>query len=597
MSLRTRWACVIVGGLAPASAAAYEPPADLARARQDFGSVAQGQDAVAQAQFGSVWRQAEAEEEGARRAALVRAGVVAASRGVAQERERLLVWGGEHRASLAALIEQPEAVAGPKSKADKTIRPFYMAADEWNVLHRKLGSGAIQGAAADEFVTATSLVLRHLRTVADSGGRVKGRFLLSGFDRLASMDSSTEVHRQAKALAAAHRGGDRGAADRVADLGWGSSGPPADVARSIAEMKAYREGAAAYADQVDQGPAGSSPSPAADASARTPGPAVASPAGATGAGSAAIDSALDAEADQLTAPVAAGGRGGWLILRQGLSDGWVAARDSAGRSLSQPSGGLLLPPGLLAALGPRLKDSEIPAGETARRYGRILEAWTPEAKAKLEAAVAAGRSRDAERLYGGVTGQPAARVKERVRALRARRSSGDKVAQALAKAPSVDALLRVIPPSPEAAPEDEAYLQAAPDPAALTAADAALPAVAAYLPPPPRRDGKPGGDEGVAAAHAKVVQEAQAAALEEVRKFVARAAAAQTEVDEHAAAQRPLHLDGLRDAAFGPIPDACPSAEEVSLCPERHILKTHPGRCRPEGLTCDGPTVVDLAFP
>jgi len=251
----------------------------------------------------------------------------------------------------------------------------------------------------------------------------------------------------------------------------------------------------------------------------------------------------------------------------------------------------------LGALGPRLKDVELPSGDTARRYGRIVKAWTPAAKAKLEAAVAAGRSREAERIYAAVTGQPAARVKERVRALRARRSSGDKVARALAKAPSVDALLRVIPPSPDAALEDEAYLQAAPDPAPLAAADASLPAVAAYLPPPPRRDGKPEGDAGVAAAHAKVLQDAQAAASQKVQTFVARAAAAQAEVDEHAAAQRPLHLDGLRDAAFGPIPDACPSGEEISRCPERHILKTHPGRCRPQGLTCDGPAVVDLAFP
>ncbi len=581
---------------APAAAAAYEPPEPLVRARHDYTSVAQGDDNAAKVQFGSVWRQAEANEELTRRKGLVRVAVTAAARAIDQAEDKLLVWGGDNRESLAALIAQPEVVAGPKRTADAVRKPFYMAADEWNILHRKLGKRSPKGSAADEYVTATALVLRELRTVADSGGNVKGRFLLSGFDRLGELDSAHELHRQTKALSTAHQGGDKGAADRVKALGWGKNGAPSDVAKAQADLQAYRSGAAKYAGEVAQAAAAPVAAAAPAAGAATLGePADAPP--VKGLSGAPIDQAINDEVPHLATPLAAGGLHGWRVFRQGLTDLAASARNSHGGRLVPATGGVTLPPGMLGAVEHRLKDPPDAADATAKRFGTILGAYSPQAQRNLDQAVAAGKLRDAQKIYQGVTGEPDSYVKDRVRALRARRQSGDQVAKVLGKAPTAADLVKRIPPGPAEVPPDEHYWKASPNPGELAAAAAALPAVASYLPPPPRRDGEPHGDQAMAQAHGHALQAAASAAGAAAQALEARARAAQAEVDAHAAAQRQGHMDTIREEAFGAIPESCPAGEEVSLCPEKHILKTHTGRCRPAGLSCEGAGPVDLAFP
>lgn len=580
-----------------AAAGAYEPPHALVRAREDYRSVAQGDDGAAKAQFGSIWRQAEVSEELSRRLLLTRVAVTAAARAIDQAEDRLLTWGVEHRESLASLIADPEQVAGPKSKADAGRRPFYMAADEWNVLHRKLGKKSPKGSAADEYVTATSLVLMELRKVADSGGNVKGRFLLSGFDRLSELDSAKELHRQTKALATAHQGGDAGAADRVKELGWGANGAPSDVVQAQGELRGYRAGAAAFVAQVEQTATAPQAAPAGGPVAANLGEPAASVQGpATGLGGAPIHQAIDAEVGNLVSPLPAGGLAGWHAFHQGLADLSAAARDSHGGALAPAGGGLSLPPGMLGAIERRLVDPPAPEDATAKRYGRILAAFTPEAKAELDRALAAGKPKEAQRIYQSITGEPDEHVKARVRALLARQRSGDQVDKALARAPSAESLIQRIPPGPAEVPPDEDYWKASPDPGELAGA-AALPAVAAYLPPPPRRDGEPGGDAALAKAHADALSLAQGVAAAAAQALEEKAKAAQAEVDAHATGQRESHLDLIREAGFGPIPDSCPAGEEISLCPEKHILATHPGRCRPTGLSCDGAGVVDLSFP
>ena len=498
-------------------------------------------------------------------------------------------------AGSLALPPVPEAVAGPKSLASAARRPFYMAADEWNVLHRKLGKKNAKGSAADEYVTTTALVLRELRELADSGGNVKGRFLLSGFDRLADLDSATELHRQTKALVTSHQGGDAGAADRVKDLGWGSGGAPADVAKAQADLDGYRASVAAFKAEVAA--AGAAPAVAAPLAGAldTAAPTDAQP--AAGLSGAPIDQAINDEVSQMESPLPAGGLHGWHVFRQGLTDVTAAARNSHGGRLVPATGGLTLPPGTLSFMEKRLKDPALPEDSTAKRFGRILAAFTPDAKARLDRAIAAGKLRDAQKIYQAITGEADAYVKSRVQSLRARRQSGDQVRRTLARAPAAADLAKKIPPGPEEIPTDEDYLKAAPNPGEFAAAAAALPAVAAYLPPPPRRDGEPYGDEALTRVHAGALAGAQQAAAAAAAGIEVKAKAAQAGADAHAASQREGHLDSIREAGFGPIPGSCPAGEEVSLCPEKHILKTHPGRCRPVGLGCDVAGVVDLAFP
>ena len=589
---------LVVGSSAVMAGAAhaYDPPHPLIRARNDYRSVAGGEDAAAKAQFGSVWRQAEATEDAARRLSLTRIAVSAAARAISQSETKMLTWATEQAKPLASLILDPEVVAGPKSLADEGRRPFYLAADEWNLLHRKLGGKAAKGSVADEYVAATGAVLRELRKVADSGGNVKGRFLLSGFDRLAELDSAKELHRQTKALATGHRGGDKGAADRVRELGWGASGAPTDVAGALADLEGYRQSVTKFRAEVEvaaAAPVGAPATAVGPAAAAAPAPAVA----AQSVGAAAIELAIDQEASLLATPLPAGGLYGWMVFRQGLADTGVAVRGADGQILIPPTGGLALPPGLLGDIAPRLKAPATPEDLTAKRFGRILGAWTATARADLDKAINEGELKDAVRIYAGITGEAEDRVEERVKALSARRQSGDQVAKVLAKAPTSEQLLKSIPAGPDVIPPDEDYLRDAPNLGELSGDDAALPAVAAYLPPPPRADGEQGGDDRVAWAHAQALAQAQAEAGAAAKAFGDKAAAAQAEAEAHATAQRQVHLDSLREAAFGAIPESCPDGEEVSLCPEKHVIKTHPGRCRPAGLSCDVPGVVNLAFP
>ena len=213
--------------------AAYETPDSLLRAREDFRAVMGGTDVDLRNRLEAAWRQAEAAEDLARRHAVVRAAVNGATQHLDKATDMLVVWAKERRSELTQMLTDPEEIAGPRGEADAARKAFLQASDDWNILVARVGD-KLSGDTAEEYATATGLLLRRLRVLADTGAPIRGRFLLGGFDRLSEQDSARDLHRRAQALAIAHQGGDTEAAGRVAALGWGATGPPSEIAVAVA---------------------------------------------------------------------------------------------------------------------------------------------------------------------------------------------------------------------------------------------------------------------------------------------------------------------------------------------------------------------------
>ena len=574
--------------------AAYETPDSLLRAREDFRAVMGGTDVDLRNRLEAAWRQAEAAEDLARRHAVVRAAVNGATQHLDKATDMLVVWAKERRSELTQMLTDPEEIAGPRGEADAARKAFLQASDDWNILVARVGD-KLSGDTAEEYATATGLLLRRLRVLADTGAPIRGRFLLGGFDRLSEQDSARDLHRRAQALAIAHQGGDTEAAGRVAALGWGATGPPSESAPALAALEAYRQAAKAFETELQAGAQTAVP---AATSAAAPAPTQAS-APAVAATGAALSAALDAEAAQLTAEAkgqAGPGVIGGLRVGQLLVDPYPTGHLATGEPLRRRRGGLRLTGDVMSALDLKLQPPSRPKDETEARYGRVVKAWTAERKAALDAAVKAGKLKDAQALYRELSGADADAAKARVRVLRTRHDAASKVAKSISKAPSSKQLMKWIPAGREQVPGDDVYLAETPDLPALKESDVALPAVAAYLPPPAAKDGDANGDAQVEAGAQAAVQGALGLTQARSQEVDQRLLAEKAKAEEQQRIARDSHLDAIRDAAFGAMPASCPEQHEVCRCPEVHVPTAHDGRCHPAGTTCAGEAPADLSF-
>lgn len=586
------------------TAQAYEPAEALKRAREDFRSVAHGQDEDARQRLSRVWKSAEVKEELALRQVIVKASSAGALQRLEKASDELLKWSETHRNELQQMAAEPEKIGGRRGIANRQRLDFFTAVDEWNALLQRR-KGKLKGSAAEEYTQGSAVLLRSVRTLADEGAPVTGRFLFKGFDRVAGLDSARQLHQQAHALLDAHDRGDSEAAAKVKALGWGAQGMTAATREALDAWEAYK----AEAERFSKGVAGGAAVTSAKAAAAEPTTAVIPAERPPGATATAVPGApsgspLDATLDGLFKSISAGqvsqapaaGLAGFVSVARGLSDPDASARRSDGGLLRQASAGTPLPPGFFGGLAMHLKKRPVAANATEIVYGRYLTAGTTQRLDALDAAIEKGQQREAIRLHSSAALVSAKEAGAQVKLQIAERRSAGRAAKVATTAPEALKLLSMLPAGAEDERDDQAFLEEAKSAGEVQRPVVQLPQVAPYLAPPPHRDGIPRGNSKAQMAHVEALAQVTAQLAESVAPISEELGKATAAVKSANADAKTAHLDLVRDGVFGPMPEACPEGQEVSPCPELLDPKAQHGRCQPVGTTCSGQAPLDLSF-